>query len=206
MRGREREWQIVLDLLRRAGEGRGSALLVDGESGMGKSLLLSEAARAAGSQGFTLAAAAADELGRLVPLRPLLKALGESPGTLAAEAAAPDGPDMRMWLVDRLRARLETRAGAGPVLVSLDDLQWADPVTLLALRTLPRQLASYPLLWVLARSTVQGSDTRRLFELLERDGATRVSLLALTDAAVGELVMSELGAKPDPGLLDLAEG
>src|SRR5216683_2649530 len=207
MRGREREWQIVLDLLRRAGEGRGSALLVDGESGMGKSLLLSEAARAAGSQGFTLAAAAADELGRLVPLRPLLKALGESPGTLAAEAAAPDGPDMRMWLVDRLRARLETRAGAGPVLVSLDDLQWADPVTLLALRTLPWQLASYPLVWLLARSSGEEcTDAQRLFDLLEGSGAMRISLPPLSDDAVADLVADALGSVPDAGLLALAAG
>jgi hypothetical protein len=38
------------------------------------------------------------------------------------------------------------------VLVCLDDLQWASPGTLLALRTLPRKLAWCPMAWILARS------------------------------------------------------
>jgi DNA-binding CsgD family transcriptional regulator len=206
MHGRQREWSAVLDLLTRAKAGNGGVLLVDGELGMGKSLLLTEASDAAVAQGFAVVAAAADELGRLMPLAPLLAAIGDSALAALAPDLGPGLPDARMWLISRLQTRLEKLASENPALVSLDDLQWADPVTLLALRTLPRQLASYPLIWVLARSTGQGGDTRRLFELLERDGAIRISLLPLTDATVGELVMSELGAKPDPELLELAEG
>ena len=44
-RGRGREWGVLAGILRAAG--RGGALLVEGESGMGKSRLLGDAAEAA---------------------------------------------------------------------------------------------------------------------------------------------------------------
>ena len=44
-----------------------------------------------------------------------------------------------------------------PVLVSLDDLQWASQATLLALRVLPGQLARHPVAWVLARSDTRAA-------------------------------------------------
>ena len=47
MRGREREWDTVLDLLKAAEAGRPGVLLVEGEHGTGKSVLLEEAARTA---------------------------------------------------------------------------------------------------------------------------------------------------------------
>lgn len=43
MRGRDAEQQVVRGLLRRAQQGLGGVVLVEGEPGMGKSRLLSEA-------------------------------------------------------------------------------------------------------------------------------------------------------------------
>ena len=60
-----------------------------------------------------------------------------------------------------------------PVLVCLDDLQWADTVTMLALRLLPSRLASHPIAWILARSRgSRGSHAEALFGLLAHEGAT----------------------------------
>ena len=58
----------------------------------------------------------------------------------------------------------------GPLLLTLDDLHWADPMTLLALRSMTRDLASYPLVWMLARTTGSGDGPRldRLFDVLEQ--------------------------------------
>jgi hypothetical protein len=42
---------------------------------------------------------------------------------------------------------------AGPVLVTVDDVQWADLATTQALRSMPRLLASSPLSWILAVGT-----------------------------------------------------
>ena len=177
MRGRDSETSLILQMLLRGRVGSGGVILVEGEAGMGKSLLLAEAAKAATAQGYATVVAAADEFERMIPLFPLLLALGDpgyagEPGEGARTAAAE--PDARMRGVARVRGSLERLAAAGPVLVTVDDLQYADPVTLLALRVLPRQLAALPVSWVLARSTDTESDAAQLFDLLDHEGADRL--------------------------------
>jgi DNA-binding CsgD family transcriptional regulator len=182
-------------------------LLVEGESGMGKSRLLEDAVEAAAGRGFMLAQDAADEPSRLAPLMPLMRALGESVNMLRTgeETIPADVADLRLWLLRRLQARLEERASRGRLLIALDDLQWADPTTFLALRTLTSELASYPLVWILSR-TIGDGDVGGLYDVLERDGATRITLEALDDHAVAEIVADVLGASPEPDLLTLASG
>jgi DNA-binding CsgD family transcriptional regulator len=198
-RGRAREWGVVTRLLRAAEAGRGGVALVEGPSGMGKSRLLAEAADAATARGFMIARGRADELRRLVPLTPLMSALGES-----WERPQGSSGDLRLWLVDRLRARLEERLARGPMLITLDDLQWADPLTVPALRSLVPDLSSYPLVWMLSRSGGAGLD--RLYEELEREGAHRIVLKPLDDEAVREVAEDVLGGVPEPDVLALAAG
>jgi DNA-binding CsgD family transcriptional regulator len=193
MRGREREWCTVLGLLKAVEAGRPGVLLVEGEPGTGKSLLLEEAVRAAATRGLSFAAGRAHELGPSAPAEPLLSALGERP---VQEA----------WIVERMRASLEKRAGAGPVLVSLDDLHWADPATLAALQMLSWHLGCHPVGWLLARCTTRRDAAARLFELMEQEGAERCPLGPLGDEALIEIAIDMLGAKPDPGLVALATG
>jgi ATP/maltotriose-dependent transcriptional regulator MalT len=207
IRGREPELRAVLELVRGAAKGRSGALLIEGELGAGKSLLLSYAASAAHEAGVSVASAAADELRRFMPMGAVLSALGESSAALAEEADRHGPADLPIWLIESLRTRLEKRAAVGPLLVSLDDLHWADPATLHALRTLPWQLSSYPLAWVLSRQSPEldhGAEV--LFSLLEREGAARISLQPLSDAAVAELITDALGAAPDAELAALAAG
>jgi DNA-binding CsgD family transcriptional regulator len=206
MHGRQLEWALVLDLLRGARRGQGGALLVESEPGMGRTLLLTEAASRADAEGFSLVIGAGHELSRLMPLAPLLSVLGESPRILRANARG-GMLDGGMWLIEELRTRLERRTHKGPVMIRLDDLQWADPVTLLALRTLPSRLASFPLAWMLARRTAdRASDAETLFDLLEGEGAARLRLRPLNDDAVASLIADALGAVPEPRLVKLAAG
>jgi DNA-binding CsgD family transcriptional regulator len=208
MHGREAEWQAVRDLLRRAQRGVGGVLLVDGEWGIGKSLLLREAEREAAAQGFSLATGSADQMGQLMPFAALLSALHQPFGRLAAEEDHQlDVVDSLHWQIAQLQASLEQRAAAAPVLVSLDDLQWASPATLLALRMLPRELARYPLAWILARSSSQQEKgVELLFDSLENDGASRITLPPLGGDAVAGLLADAFGAPPDRRLLAQASG
>ena len=207
IRGREPELRAVLELVRGAAKGRSGALLIEGELGAGKSLLLSYAAAAAQEAGLSVASAAADELSRFMPMGALLSALGECTAALADEADRHGQADLPIWLIESLRTRLEKRAAVGPLLVSLDDLQWADPATLHALRTMPRELSSYPLAWILSRHSPEPDNgAELLFDLLEREGAARISLQPLGDAAVADLLADALGAAPDPDLAALAAG
>ena len=77
MRGREAERRVVRDLLQRVPRAAGGVVLVEGETGTGKSLLLRDSVDEAARRGFSLAAGTADQLGKAVPLFALRTALGE---------------------------------------------------------------------------------------------------------------------------------
>ena len=204
--GRDPERRIVRDLLNRAERGAGGVVLVEGEPGIGKSLLLREAVDEAAEQGFSLAAGAADRLGRTLPFFTLRTALGEPFARLTANDRQRDPPDAPEWWVTQMRSHLEQRAAATPVLMCLDDLQWASPGTLAALRALPLQLERHPVAWLLARTSTPRHDAEYLFGLLEKDGAARVTLAPLDDDAVAAMLIDAFGVPPDQALMDLAGG
>jgi DNA-binding CsgD family transcriptional regulator/tetratricopeptide (TPR) repeat protein len=206
VRGRDAEWGVVSGVLDGAGKDRGGVVLVEGEPGFGKSLLLAEAGRAAHAAGYALVTAVADELERLIPLCSLRVALDLPTAVPAADKSRVDDPDPWMHLLGAVRQRLEDLLVSAPVLVTVDDLQYADPVTLLALRMLPRMLAARPLVWVLARTAGHGSDVARLFDMLANDGAVCIRLQALPDTAIADHVADVVGAIPDDALLSLAAG
>ncbi|RCG31608.1 helix-turn-helix transcriptional regulator [Sphaerisporangium album] len=217
MRGRDPEWHTVTRLLKAARTGEGGTLLIEGGPGTGKSLLLAEAAARASEEGFLPISGGAERLGEFVPLAPLFMALDEPPVREFLDDEAPgDWRDPRLHLLERLRTRLEKSASTRPVLVCLDDLQWAGHDTLAALRTLHWELAHTPVVWLLARRTgfsetpgphpagTPDDDARRLFDVLERDGATRAALGPLDEEAVAALASDLLGAAPDPDVLAFA--
>ncbi|GII52105.1 LuxR family transcriptional regulator [Planotetraspora thailandica] len=165
------------------------------------------AAAAATEAGLEVARGVADELTQLIPLAPLTSALGEAGFALSTARDIPGPADQRLLLLEDLQEPLERRVAQGPMLITLDDVQWADPMTLLAVRSLTRDLASSPLAWMLARTSGSGDAPRldRLFRLLEREGATRIRLDPLDGGAVAEVVADVLGAAPEPDVLALAE-
>jgi predicted ATP-dependent serine protease len=67
VRGRDGEQKTVRDLLRRAQRGVGGVVLVKGEPGIGKSLLLRAFTDEAARQGFWLATGAAGPTGGVLP-------------------------------------------------------------------------------------------------------------------------------------------
>ncbi len=201
LRGRDAEQKIVRDLLRRAQRGTGGVVLVDGEPGIGKSELLRDATDEAAELGFSLATGAADQLARAIPFCPLRTALREPFAGLAA-----DHHDSTAWRIAGIRAHLEQRAAAAPVLVCPDDLHWASPATLAVLRALPRDLNRFPVAWLLARSTAPQGPADYMFGVLEQDGAARVTMAPLDQDAVTAMLGDAFGAPPDEALAALAGG
>ena len=153
LRGREAELAELQALIASvARTGSGGLALIQGEPGIGKTTLLAEAASRAGAAGFSVGLGKADELHHIVPLSSLAASVlhGDRPllsGDDLADLAR--NHDQRIWLVERLAEAIEARATDTPVLIGLDDVQWADALSRFALQQLPTRLRTSPVLWML---------------------------------------------------------
>ncbi|MGQ5638857.1 MULTISPECIES: helix-turn-helix transcriptional regulator [unclassified Streptomyces] len=204
LRGRDREITAVREALEAVRGGRGACVVVEGAPGVGKSRLLAELAELARRFGFDVVSVRADEFDQYAAGAALQSALQSSGGSGPAAAAAED---RRLWLLDSITEALEDRAQRAPVAVLVDDVQWADPATLFALRTLPGRLAASSVLWVPAvRSETERPTVARLREDLERHGARWLTLGPLPQQELQQIAADVLGARPSPGLARLLRG
>src|SRR6476661_707919 len=175
VRGRDAELASIGVQLDRVRSGTGAVVLVDGESGMGKTRLLAEAARVARRLTFRVGIGAAEPGAGVVELAPLMTALFDGADPLLERSGLRELhalPEQRYWLLQDLQAMLERAALGGPMLISLDDLQWTDSGTAAALRALPVRVAGMPIAWILAFRPGQGSaQLLSAIEHLEHTGA-----------------------------------
>jgi len=216
LRGRASELARVSALLDSCADGAGEVLVIEGAAGIGKSRLLAQAQLLARAAGFTVASDDADELDQVTPWRPLLRAFGSSEPPVLDRSALGSLRgllDQRLAVVEAMQAALEAAAARGPLLIVLDDVQWADPPTLLALGLLPPALFSYPVGWLLARRPWPASaQLSALLTRLDGAGATRLRLGPLSAEEAAELAADLSSAWPglgNPALPDLvaaAEG
>jgi predicted ATPase len=208
IRGRDAELVTLGEQLDRVRSGSGAVLLIEGAPGMGKSRLIAEAVRMAHRLSFSAGIGAADPSDSVAELAPLLRALFDGPeplmdpaglGSIHAEA------EQRYWRLQDLQSLLERAALDGPLVIVLDDVQWVDSGTIAALRALPPRLASLPIGWVLAmRPDPAPGQHRSAVEYLADEGAERVVLDPLSQAAVAQVARDVMGAEPDETLLRIA--
>ncbi|MFC8448745.1 AAA family ATPase [Kitasatospora sp. NPDC057223] len=204
LRGRAGELEAVLGELRRVARGGGSQLVVvDGEPGMGKTAFLRAVREQAERGGFAVGAAPAGEGDRTTPLATLglaLRAGGRVP-LLDAESFGALLPlvGQPLWLAERLAALLKDAAAARPLLVVLDDVHWADPLSVFVLRILPARLADSRVVLLLCGRPVPGGPADQVGSAAEEGGAPvlRLVLGPLTEEAVLEVARDRLGGPAD---------
>ena len=209
--GRGRELARLTVRVRDLAGGRGGAALVDGEPGIGKTTLVRALCDAALDNGCRVFWGAGDELGRLLPLLPLLEALraersdeGQSVLRLL-RGEVPTVADPSAVAAERVLGMVEELCADGPVVLALDDLQWADKVTVAVVSRLLKLVNQLPLLLVgTLRPVPVRDDLAALWRQLGADG--QISLGPLPADAIGELVAHLVGTPPTDELLRHAEG
>jgi DNA-binding CsgD family transcriptional regulator/tetratricopeptide (TPR) repeat protein len=187
-------------LLRASRRGDGGVILVTGAAGIGKTAFARAVAEQATELGYAVGIGKAEEIGQIAPGAPLLVALrsGARPLLSAGEfgSLAPLHREP-LWLVDRIADLLEEHAQRAPVLIVIDDCQWADPLSRFALRALAGRLVGLPVAWLL---TSRG-DGRELADDLSGSAVEQITTQAivldpLSQPDIDAIAAQILGATP----------
>lgn len=211
--GRQRQLASVRTWVSELSAGRGRALIVEGEPGIGKSSLLRVAAEHAEAAGCQVFWADCDELSQAFPLRPLLDALdarGPAAGRrriaemLRADATPGNRIDLAATATEWVLAQVDELCAAAPTMLVVDDIQWADPATVVTIGRLARAVRQIPLLLVCTgRALPRRQDILALRRGIAPGDLLRLRGLSATEVAA--LVTLTVGGTPSSGLLRLAE-
>jgi len=221
--GRAAEMSRLQACLDRAAAGRGGVVLLAGEPGIGKSHALRQLTERARAASVTVLAGRCVEGAWVPPFRPFAEAIagyGEAAGPqrLRAELApalvriaprlsellpdlAPPPPlqpdEERFRLLDGAARFFAALTGRAPVLLVLDDLQWADAGTAMMMRHVARSCAQRRLLIAGAYRTTEAVRDDPLGDALGAMSAetecVTIRLGALGPEAIGQLLAAEAG-------------
>jgi DNA-binding CsgD family transcriptional regulator/tetratricopeptide (TPR) repeat protein len=214
--GRDTQLQRLHELLADVSQGRGGVAWIEGEPGIGKSALLTAGLAGAEAAGCQLLMAACDELSQRLPLRVMLDCLwvhGRSRDPRRAEIAQfldpPAGagggfgtPAPISAAVERLLGLVDRLCADAPVVLVVDDLQWADEASLLVWQRLSLAVRQVPLLLVGAcRPVPRRAELSAMRSRLREPEAVLLHLDALSPTETDEVAAHLLGKPPSPGLL-----
>ncbi len=224
--GRDRERAELQAAVEAAAAAKGALLLVTGEPGIGKTRLgweVTEYAHRVGAQPIWGSCWEGDGAPAYWPWQQVLRRLTAAaamPGADEAEdrpgwtrlvpdlapgvevpALNSDPEAARFRLFGEVGEFLASAAAVRPLVLILDDLQWADLSSLLLLQFLAPQLRSLPLVVVGAYRDVEIDDPARaeVFAALDRS-ALRVVLRGLSAPELGRFVATAAGAATSPTL------
>jgi DNA-binding CsgD family transcriptional regulator/tetratricopeptide (TPR) repeat protein len=179
---RDAELRRLRETLRGAGQGRGSAVLVSGEAGMGKTSLVRAFASEASGAARVLVGAC-DDLVTPRTLGPFRDMACDAGGPLAEAVDPVAGRDAVFGAVHQELA-------GRPTVMIVEDAHWADDATLDVLRYLAWRIPALPSVLVLTyRDDELGDDhpLRRVLGALAGPDVRRLVLRPLSAGAVEEL-------------------
>ena len=198
LRGRSEPVARALSALRGAGtRGSGGVLLVSGPAGIGKTALLSEISRQAATTGLRVARSKCDAIEQVSPAAPVLAMLraGRDPLATAGEyEQITRTVSEPLLLADRIASQLERVSAASPLLIAIDDLQWADRISRFLLRTLVSRLTGLPVVWVLAGRDDDFGPEITGHDLVRVD---QIRLAPLSTSDLAAIAQDRLGRVPD---------
>jgi predicted ATPase/DNA-binding CsgD family transcriptional regulator len=229
--GRQHELATLWSQFEESTAGRLHVILLAGDPGIGKTHLLHEVARRAEQVGALVLRGGASQAEGMPPYLPFLEALGSyiraTPPAQLRTQAGPMAPILATILPelsvmlgelpgsyplppDQARLRLFEAVGMflaelsslAPLVLLLDDLQWADPATLDLLRHVARQQSTARLLILGAyRAGELVSNPaleRALLDLHRARLLTTLTIGPLTEEVIAALAAARLGLPVDP--------
>jgi hypothetical protein len=217
--GRKRELFALGAALRRAQAGLGSVFLLSGEAGVGKTLLATEFSDYARSGGAKVLEGRANARFRdALPFGVWKEILSDQPNrqdcfpiepASASIASAPLQPftdrQTHPELFETTARALVEHARTQPLVLVLDDLYAADPLSLQAFRVFARELSRFGTVVI---GVYRDSEIKRFQEFADllvdpliRD-SKRISLAGFDDAETREFVRSRTASAPEEGTLE----
>src|SRR6266542_4508728 len=189
-------------LMGEALEGRGGALFVVGEAGLGKTTVLEHAVALARGR-FQTGIGRADVAEAALPFGLISQALevllGGPAGLtdLVDRGSAPAPADYFYSVLARLRV-----AAAEPLFLALDDAHWADPDSLTLLRLICRRIAAMPVA-VLVTARPWPPEALRAGEELAAQQLAAVQRLAPLSQEAAWSILSQQAGTADPATAEL---
>src|SRR5918997_6968607 len=213
---REAELSAIDRALADAAEGRGSVVAVEGPPGIGKSRLVAAAAELAEEREMYSISVRATELERSYPYG-IVRQTADSVAldktdeeraalfTGAARLALPildpgsaeegDSPELMYQRLHGLYWVTANLARARPLLITIDDAQWADEASMAAQRFLSLRMAALPMVLLLGVRTMEvGQLAVPLAEMLADPATISIRPGPLSEEGAGQRVEALLGA------------
>src|SRR5215472_2424116 len=213
--GREAELAVLDRLASDALAGRGRAVVIEGEAGIGKSRLVAEATAGLPRRGAAVLSGTGEPL-------ELHRPFGLIADCLQIRRNAPDGrrqaiaryldadglggaeypgPDVRFKVSEAIVELVDELTARGPVVMVMENLHWADASSLYTLHRLGRRLSQLPLLLCCTtRSAPRSEPLAELLYSLHRQGGHSLRLSPLDEAQSLRLAEQLLGARVGPNL------
>jgi DNA-binding CsgD family transcriptional regulator/tetratricopeptide (TPR) repeat protein len=209
--GRDGHVQQVSSLLARVKDtGQGVVIAFFGEAGIGKTALLDYTVDHARKSGFHVGVGRAKERDQIVPMAAMLEAVVSGPAPLLSGGNFADLAPLYghpVWLVDRLTSLLEERLMRSPLAIAIDDVQWADQLSLFALRIIPQRLAGLPIAWILTSRSQPSDAAKDLIAAISPNvPVIPLELQPLQEQEVEQLALDRLGVAPNVRLRTLLTG
>ena len=233
---REAELARLKELVERTRRGSGTLVLISGEAGVGKSRLAEEAAKEAERAGLGPLVGHCLDMESAQPYLPLIEQIEQAARAVSAEefrdALGENAPEVaklmpelrqrfsdipepvslppeqeRRYLLHGVTEFIERAAHARPLLLTFEDLHWADDATLLLLRQLAQRLDEMPVLVIGTYRQTELSLGRPfgavLEDLLRERLADEIVLDQLAEDGVAALLEGRAGRRPPPELVTL---
>jgi DNA-binding CsgD family transcriptional regulator len=172
----------------------GSAFLIDGAAGIGKTALLTDWLARPSLTECQVIFGVCDELSQHFPLSAVVQALWPGGGDVA--------PRHSIIAAEQLTAEIARRCADRPVILVLEDLHWADDASLLLWRRLCQAAAGMPLLLVGTRRPPVCAQADELRREVADCGGHPMTVRPLEPGQVSRLATGLAGGGPGPRLIE----